>query len=227
LLTRKTFADRDALRKAVLDSLTILIRESLSNQKIFHLALTGGEMGGEVAKHLAEEINHKPENYRGLHIWWSDERFVPHDSEERNAFPFLEALSPEVEVHIHQSIASDSNIDVETSARRYGADIYGVTMDLTLLSIGTDGHVASLFPHSWNSDETSGVIAIPQAPKNPPQRVSFSMLKINESARVWIIASGLAKAAIVQRLLSGDTSLPATFVKGREETLLFTDFSSE
>jgi 6-phosphogluconolactonase len=215
------------MRRAVLDSLTTLIRESLSTQKSFHLALTGGDLGGELAQQLAEEINHNPERYRGMHIWWSDERFVAHDSKERNAFPFLEALSPEVEIHIHQPIASDSNIDVETSARRYGADIYGVRMDLTLLSIGTDGHVASLFPHSWNSDEASGVIAIHQAPKNPPQRVSFSMLKINESARVWIIASGVAKAAIVQRLLSGDTSLPATYVQGREETLLFTDFSSE
>jgi 6-phosphogluconolactonase len=206
--------------------LTKVIKESLSTVGVFHLALTGGEIGGEIARILATTINQNPEDFKGLHVWWSDERFVPHESQERNASQFLQELSPDAEIHIHQPFSADANVDVDTSARRYRADIFGVKMDLTLLSIGTDGHVASLFPDMWRDDEMRDVVAITDAPKDPPQRVSFSMHKINESARVWILASGATKSEIVNRLLAGDSSLPASHVQGSQETLLLTDFSS-
>jgi len=225
LLSRKFFESREILFEAVINSLISLIRETLDTKGQFHLALTGGGIGGEIAGELARRINQDPEDFRGLHVWWSDERFVPYDSAEGNSFTFLSELSESAEIHIHRPASSDSNIDVDTSARRYAADIYGVAMDLTLLSVGADGHIASLFPGQMDQSEIRDVIAIHDAPKNPPQRVTFSLKKINESSRIWLLASGDEKAPIVERLLSQDRSLPVTHVEARQETLLFTDFS--
>lgn len=212
---------------AVTDALEVLIRESSVSRRQFHLALTGGEVGGLIARELARRIDESPAKFSGLHVWWSDERFVPHDDYDRNARVFVEALNDETSVHIHESTASDSNIDVETSARRYSADMFAIEMDVTLLSVGTDGHVASLFPGLWHNEEVDAVVAIHNAPKSPPQRVSFSMSKINSSARVWLLASGIAKVPIVKRLVALEAAIPATHAFGREETILFTDLRSD
>lgn len=227
LLIERSFQDRDLMRLALVNSLIELINESLTEGMQFHLALTGGEMGGEISRDLAMRINEAPEDFMGLHIWWSDERFLPHDSELRNSHSFLQPLLPGAKIHIHESAASDENIDVDACARRYAVDISGVDMDLTILSIGIDGHVASLFPLMWRADENLEIVAVHDAPKSPTERITFSMAKINESKRVWFLASGAGKKNVVARILASDATIPASYVAGREETVLFNDFSSK
>ena len=223
LLDRKKFSDQESMCKAIVTSVVALLQEEFTLGKQFHLALTGGQVGGIVSKHLAERINEDPSSFKGLHIWWSDERFVAQENNERNSQAFLDALAAQGFIHIHESAAADFNIDVDSSARSYAADLFDVDMGLTLLSIGADGHIASLFPSLWSQEETTSAIAIHEAPKPPAQRVSFSMNKINASARVWLLASGAEKRMIIERVIAEDPLLPATFARGRDETLLFTD----
>lgn len=223
MLSRENFSSEELMCSEIVNSMVELIREELSSGRQFHLALTGGEAGGLVSIRLATEINEDPAAYKGLHVWWSDERFVSQENPARNSRAFLDSLENEGFLHIHESTAADFNIDVETSARRYATDIFDLDMDLTLLSIGTDGHVASLFPLQWRAEETAAVLAIKGAPKLPPERVSFSMAKINASARIWLLAAGKTKKAIIERVIASDPSLPATYARGRIETRLFTD----
>lgn len=223
LLTKENFLSQELMCVEIVDSMVELIREELSSSGLFHLALTGGEAGGVVSIKLAQKINEDPAAYLGLHVWWSDERFVSQENPERNSRAFLDSLDNEGFLHIHESTAADFNIDVETSARRYAADMFDVDINLTLLSIGSDGHVASLFPPHWRAEENAAVLAIRGAPKLPSERVSFSMSKINSSARVWLLAAGKAKESIIERVIANDSALPATFARGRSETRLFTD----
>ena len=223
MLSKKEFLDQSALIHAVVGSMIELIVDTLSSKASFHLALAGGEVGGEIAEQLALRINDDNENFDGLHIWWSDERFLAHDSPERNCYPFLASLNSHSAVHVHEASALDSNLDVQTAAKRYSADLSGIDMDLTLLSVGIDGHVASLFPQIWNQTATIDVIPVLNAPKPPSQRISFSLTKINASNRVWLLGSGSAKREILARLMLGDQAIPAAFVCGKQETLLFTD----
>jgi len=96
-------------------------------------------------------------------------------------------------------------------------------MDICVLGLGPDGHVASLFPHHWDPHVKARAIAITDSPKPPAERVSFSMDFINASSQVWIIAAGESKAIAVSQVLEGDRDIPAGNVQGRELTRLIVD----
>ncbi len=195
----------------------------LAKSGVFHLALTGGSLGILISELLVSRWNEAPDKYVGLHLWWGDERFVPELSADRNAHPVLLGLGEGSPIHVHQSLPSDSHVELEEAVKRYGLDLLGIDMDLTLLGIGPDGHVASLFPGQWDENEKRGVIAVHDSPKPPLQRISFSMFKINASNAVWFVASGEEKREVLTRIMARDALIPATYAHGRLETLLFTD----
>jgi 6-phosphogluconolactonase len=121
----------------------------LNQSGVFHLALTGGSLGILVSEILVSQWNQETERYAGLHLWWGDERFVPELSDDRNARPVLMGLSEDSPIHVHQSLPSDSHVELDAAAKRYSADLLNIDMNLTLLGLGPDGHVASLFPGQW------------------------------------------------------------------------------
>lgn len=219
-------ADEFELVRTVVELVNIRVMQQLRQTGIFHLALTGGTLGTQISQDLVSVWNEEPEKFSGLHVWWGDERFVPELSQERNARPVLMGLSEDSLIHVHQVLPSDADVDVEVSARRYNADLFGIDMDLMLLGLGPDGHVASLFPGKWEEAEERNAIPVIDSPKPPPQRVSFAMSKINSSHAVWFVASGGEKHEAVAKIIGRDASIPATYVHGKIETLLFADHAA-
>ena len=222
----KSYPNLDELTDAVAGLAISRILQGIDTRGDFHLALTGGEAGGLVSSKLVSQWNAEPEKFLGLHLWWGDERFVPEGSGDRNAITVLEELKENSPIHIHQVLSSDSNVTLSVAARRYAADVAGIDMDLTLLGVGPDGHIASIFPGTAAEDSSSDVLAISDSPKLPPSRVSFSLAKINASDSVWLMASGASKRDAVARILANELSIPATLVHGQVETFLFVDSDS-
>ena len=222
----KICATKNEIATTIVDLVNSRIRHGLATSGTFHLALTGGSLGILISEMLVERWNNEPEKFAGLHLWWSDERFVPELSEERNAGPVLMGLSEDSPIHIHQVSSPDSNIEVAVAAKRYNADLFGIEMDLLLLGLGEDGHVASLFPGQWDETEERGAIEVLDSPKPPRERVSFSMSKINESGSVWFVVNGSEKHDAVEKVIARDGSVPASHVHGKVETLLFADLAA-
>ena len=219
----KIYENGDELCAAVVQLAIERIRVGLSLRGIFHLALTGGDIGTRISEQLVAIWNQTPSDFAGLHIWWGDERFLPEMSEERNARSAIEHLRSGGAIHIHEAPSSDMAIDLDTATRDYCADVAGIAMDLSLFGVGPDGHVASLFPGQWNIRETSDVVAVRDSPKPPPSRITFSMTKINASESVWLLAVGENKRHAVIEIFARDKAIPASFVHGTHETLLFLD----
>jgi len=222
----KIFASKEELAAAVAQLVNLRISKELESRADFHLALTGGTLGTEVSELLVMQWNEEPEKFAGLHLWWGDERFVPELSAQRNARPVIFGLGDDSPIHIHQVLPSDAKVDLEVAAKRFNADLFGIDMDLMLLGIGPDGHVASLFPGKWQINEERNAIPVSDSPKPPPQRVSFSMSKINSSKSVWLIANGAEKHEAIAKIIARDASIPASHVHATEETLLFVDRAS-
>jgi 6-phosphogluconolactonase len=219
----KSFETGNDLCLAVVELAIDRIRTGLATNGVFHLALTGGATGTLIAEHLVAIWNQTPAEFAGLHIWWGDERFLSEMSEARNARVVIQYLRSNGSIDVHEAPSSNSTINLDTAARMYRADVAGIAMDLTLLGVGPDGHVASLFPGLWNAGETSDVVAVRDSPKPPPARVTFSMAKINTSQAVWLLAMGENKRHAVIEIFARDKVVPASFVQGRQETLLFLD----
>lgn len=187
------------------------IRTKLASGNDFHLALTGGSLGVALARELANSINKdQVTNWSGLNIWWGDERFVPIDSTERNDLEFCKTILPDRAIDIHRALGTG---DVNDAARELAEKLSEIEMDLIILGMGPDGHVASLFPGKFNMQEKNDVFAIVDSPKPPPKRITFSISKINRAREVWLIASGESKAAAVTGVIENDTKFPASHIK--------------
>lgn len=91
-------------------------------------------------------------------------------------------------------------------------------IDLVLLGVGPDGHVASLFPNSAALADASGAWVLPVAnsPKPPPERITLSLPALNASRHVAIVSLGAGKAEVVQRALEVQSlpgALPVQLVR--------------
>lgn len=191
-----------------------------------HIALTGGRAGGAITAAIADAVRDRP----GTHLWFSDERFLAPGDTGRND----SALPADVGRAVVHAIPYCEG-DIAAAVTAHSADLHRATtarfcadntlMDLTILSVGPDGHVASLFPHSAQLDSAAGVVAVTDSPKPPPLRISWTYPTINASRRVWLIAAGHEKADALAALRGGShpSGCPAAGVSGKHETRLYTD----
>lgn len=199
------------------------ILSGLLDKGVFHIALTGGTLGGDFARALTLKIN-KAGNLSGLHIWFSDERFDISSSSSRNSRSVHDELS-NTSVTLHEVLSPDAGVTVIDAAQSYEVELREIVMDICILGLGPDGHIASLFPNNWThiQENNKKTFAIVDSPKPPAERVSFSMNFINASQEVWLIAAGESKVKAVRQILEADRSVPAGHVKAASLTRLIVD----
>ena len=89
--------------------------------------------------------------------------------------------------------------------------------DLIYLGIGEDGHVASLFPGSYPSEERGQTSLVTNSPKPPNERVTFTYRGFLDHAHktpIYLLALGEGKRDALSRLLGnkeGAETLPCSF----------------
>jgi 6-phosphogluconolactonase len=214
-------ADRTAAR------LLATLVELQADGRIAQVCLTGGRIAHAIYARLGELVAGSPLDPSRLELWWGDERFLPTDDADRNAGPTLALLARHFQLdpaRTHPMPSADGVIDAGASAATYAKELGDTRFDLCLLGMGPDGHVASIFPNHPSGDPTTQpVIGVSDAPKPPPERISLTIPRLNESDQVWFLVSGAEKSNALARSLAGDTSLPAARVAGRDRTLWLVD----
>jgi 6-phosphogluconolactonase len=223
------------LATMIADLLAHSIVGALSVRGIAHVALTGGRIGTAVLGALGQHPLTKEIPWDGVHLWWSDERFLTHADPDRNyvgaASELLGSLVIPTE-NVHEMPSSDAGSTVVEAASEYWDEIVAafddsesVQFDLCLLGVGEDGHVASLFPqHQQIEDDRVTVISVTDSPKPPSTRLTFTRELICRSRQVWLLASGTAKADAVRLIVDpGGQPVPAARVHGLHRTILFVD----
>jgi 6-phosphogluconolactonase len=77
-------------------------------------------------------------------------------------------------------------------------------LDLVLLGVGEDGHTASLFPGNPALAAPGSAVAVYDAPKPPPDRVSLTLDVLREARRVLVLATGAGKREAVAMARRGE-----------------------
>jgi len=216
-----------ASANAVANALTDYLVHDTGN-----LALTGGSSGIAVLRELRANASSIPWSH--WQLWWGDERFLDSGDPERNDVQAYEALLNFLiesrlldPLHVHRwldphHVAGDAPACAADYAGRLSACPQG--MDLVLLGVGPDGHVASLFPGAPFGTSTQRTLAVFHSPKPPAVRTSFTMDEICRAREVWLFAFGAQKRPVAQALLDGsDMTLPAMHARGRERTVIWID----
>lgn len=204
--------------------------------RIAHVSLTGGTMGIAVLAAAAGHERAADVDWTRVHVWWSDERFVPHGHSDRNDAAADAALLDVWGIpaeNIHRMPASDSGWDLDAAAAAYAAELaaFGTdeawpSFDVCLLGVGPDGHIASLFPDRGEIQVTdAAVLPVRDSPKPPPERITLTRPVINSSQRVWMVLTGADKASALGLALAGASyqSVPVAGAKGRRSTIFFVD----
>ena len=107
----------------------------------------------------------------------------------------------------------------------YGADRIDPArplFDVTLLGLGSDGHIASLFPGDAALDERRHwVVAVIGATSEA--RITLTYPALENSAAIAFLVEGRGKRDVFRRLRRGDPVLPATQLRPNGELWLFAD----
>ncbi len=201
-------------------ALVSTIRRVLERQERFHLVLSGGTTPRALYAHLATPAMQKAVAWERVHLYWGDERYVPHTDPRSNFRMAYEAWLTHgaVPPENWHPMPTDCT-EPETCARRYEAElcqIWGETLpvfDLTLLGLGEDGHTASLFPGDRALQETGRWVAVGHAPSEPRIRLTLTLPVLNASQRVWFLVAGESKRPVLERVWQGDMSLPASLIQ--------------
>jgi len=234
-VTVATFPDTDALVAAAGDRLASAINEAIAQRGVAMIVLTGGGTGTALLKRLG---THRLDWAR-VHLFWGDDRFVPHDDDERNEKQARDALLDHIDIpsgNIHPMAPSDGEFgeDIVAAAQAYADDLAAMAgsglptpdFDVHLLGMGGEGHVNSLFPHTAAVRETDRmVIGVVDSPKPPPRRITLTLPAVRRSRQVWLVVSGEAKAEAVVAGVGGadPDDWPAAGAIGTEKTVWLID----
>lgn len=214
------------------------------------VVLTGGTVGIGTLRAVADSPAAPAVDWSRVNFWWGDERFVAADDPDRNTKQAFDALLSHIPVdpdRINQPASSDEFDTPEEAAEDYArrlreaaqaehaadmsddrADEPGSLprLDVVLLGVGPDAHVASLFPEQGGIREKSlTVVGVRNSPKPPPMRISLTLPAINTATEVWMVVAGEDKAGAVGLALAGanPVQVPAAGPRGTSRTLWLID----
>lgn len=176
--------------------------------------------GGATALIFLGALKNANVDWSRIALFWADERAVPPADPESNygiaermllgplgaraprAFPMTFDFA-----QVKSSDDKAGGASLSTAAMKYDAtlarEIKNGGLDLALLGIGEDGHICSLFPgHRALLVEDLRVVAVEDAPKQPPRRLTLSLPFVLRTKKIWLIAVGPRKLPVLQAALS-------------------------
>jgi len=214
--------------------------------------------GGSLPQYLSSLCNLNNINWSKVYIFFVDERNVPYDSPDSSYKLVREHLLSKIPIPGSNVFSITEGLSVLEAAVDYNSRLHSLppsvlpripassvnsslsspsalievpSFDLTLLGVGPDGHVASLFPGSSQlldpetHAQVAGMFAEPKkeekcnprsiwvlpvsdSPKPPSERITLTMPVINGSKEVIIVSLGAGKADIIRDALEGFEPAP-------------------
>ena len=205
------FASLAEMQQAACRRIIDAARRAIAQRGEFLIVLAGGNTPrGEYRMLRAENAD-----WAHWNVYFGDERCLPVDDAERNskmaAIEWLDHVPiPKDRVH-----PIPAELGARAAALAYADTLRGVgEFDLVLLGLGEDGHTASLFPnHDWGTaPDAPDVLAVLDAPKPPPQRVSLSAARLSRAREVLFLVAGDSKREPIARWRAGE-QLPAAAIR--------------
>ncbi len=204
-------ADATALRRSAYLRVVGAAARAIERRGRFLIVLAGGN----TPRGVYDLLRAAPTDWSCWQVYFGDERCLPPDHADRNSLMAIGVWLEHVPVAQNQMHVIPAELGAHAAAQSYADTLRGVgDFDLVLLGLGEDGHTASLFPgHDWGAaPDALDVLAVFDAPKQPPQRVSLSAARLNRTREVLFMVEGEAKRSAVARWRSGK-QLPASAIQ--------------
>ena len=204
------YPDAETVASAAAAMIAAMAREDVAARGRFVMAVSGGRTPWQMLRALGRE--EMP--WEGVYMAQVDERIAPAGDADRNLVHLRESLLECASLRPEQIYAMPvEDDDLRAAAGKYARMLQQIAgtppvFDLIHLGMGADGHTASLLPADPTLDVMDADVALTGLYQQR-RRMTLTYPVINRARRVlWVITGG-EKAAMFERLLKGDASIPA------------------
>ncbi len=237
--TKATILVSRSSDQAYTDAAEFILRcaeQAIASKGAFTIALSGGSTPKRLYELLASPAWRDRIPWNKIEFFWGDERYVPPTDSSSNYRMTNEAMLSKVSVSAERIHRVPTELEPpEAAAESYENEIRRVVpsrsgavpeFDLILLGLGTNGHVASLFPFQPALHEKSKVVISEYIEEVKMTRISLTFPVINAAKDILFLSLGPDKASVIQEVLMGKPDaerLPAQYVhpeQGRATWLL-------
>jgi 6-phosphogluconolactonase len=240
-----TLADAEAVAVRGAREIAGHVERARAERGVAHVALSGGTTPERAYELLAQTL----EDWRGVEVWFADERCVGPEDAESNYRMAREKLLGRIAIEPGLVHRMEGELGPEAGAERYarelrahvaGADVESgaasgadgadlPVLDVVVLGIGPDGHIASLFPDAPTLDAGAQAVclAVRDSPKPPPERITLSLAVLRAARRCVLLATSADKRAAVTEALAEPTAqVPASLLRRERLTVILDDAAS-
>ncbi len=179
--------------RRILDELFYLAKHNT----VKSILITGGRSATSLYKYWYK--NSDLNFFKSARIYFSDERCVSKSSLDSNYGMVLRAFSHMIPENKFERIRGEAK-NPQKEALRYH-NILPSVFDIVLLSVGEDGHIASLFPSNKACFSHMKMEYIDDAPKPPSKRITITPKVIQKATHKIIMAEGETKGQILAHAL--------------------------
>jgi len=209
----RIFSGLDELSRAAAVRFAELANEHARQGRVFSAALSGGTTPQTFLEILAQLEFSQRIQWDHVHLFQVDERCVPPDHPQSNYRMIRSSLLgpvPGAAANFHRMKAEqedrdaacgDYEAEIKEILAPSGAELPG--FDLILLGLGSDGHTASIFPHSPAVSETARWVCPNYVEKLKMYRLTLTYPILNAASETVFLVSGSGTAEILRQVLEG------------------------
>lgn len=189
------------------------IQKILLERRRCNVMLTGGRSAEQLYLEWAELPAFQ--NLRDVQFYFGDERCVPPEHPDSNYGLAMRTLFNRGLPRGCAIVRMEADsADLDAAAVYYDRQL-PEKLDVLLLSVGEDGHIASLFPHGDALHEIRRRVVPVAARKAPYDRLTVTPRVIAQADHIFVLAIGKAKAAVFRQAQAAQqeiANLPARLV---------------
>lgn len=213
-------------QEGILRAFQILI-EAIQQNSSLKLALSGGTTPIALFDLMAEWSDKESSLMEKLKICWVDERAVPYNHQRSN---YGNAVQTWTTISNLTNCPFPVLLEKELIANEYAEQMHHLgfidkeqnsLIDFTLLGMGADGHVASIFPNV-DLQYQNKIAAVCFQPEQNEWRATLTIPFLLQSKHNLALVFGAEKKHVLQECLRGNAQFPfAQLIK--ENLILITD----
>ncbi len=196
-----------------------LAKKEKTNKR-FSFVLTGGPSPINLYKKLSK-LNI---NWRNIDFFWGDERYVSQKSNFSNFKMVKKYLLNKININKKQIFSMNidkknallTSLDYSNKIKKYFNN-KNIIFDLTLLGMGNDGHIASIFSDNLNIKLNEITYYVK---RKDFDRITMSLKTINKSKNIYLWLNDKKKTKIFNLLKKSKKKIPVLYLN-KNKTSIF------